>query len=576
MAVNRGATNATPIASTTTSTPAATSPRRLGRGRRNRRRRPRAGATNTRPATPSANQAEREPDRAASGTINTTVVPSSSSRSQRGRVRRQRGSMPRRMNGGTATEPNAVDSPTTRTGGRPPTPSENQPIRRETSCHRIEAASSRVGTIATSAARTGRRVIARIASGSSPANARVAAKARAASPWFWPRTLASPSATRKTRIGISRRDRGNGAPRRSATTPPARAAPPRRCSINWRRPSQSALSQPRLPKTARPPRRTHSSTGVSRACPIQIVPGKRRRSSSRLVAGGSASGRDTVDQHHGPFELGQRLNGETSDSEQVGQQAAHPALSRCCGRPFELELDAPEPADGRSVLDHADSIQAQCPDANQPVAYRALGSALPQNESFLQLPPTGELEEAVASGGGRPVPGIQAGARRSLDLRSPVQRPAQCLPRCAARPGRRGGWRSLERDQVPPRSFPMPACPAGRGQAAIAGVQIAIELEHRLWRTEQHRAELPHAGKPLQRTRARRGELELGFDETWIEPSCKRALSHRDAPPPPVRSTRRRCSLPGQRTRAGWPGPGPRPRRPTTGSRAGSRRSRRQ
>src|SRR5439155_17421859 len=151
----------------------------------------------------------------------------------------------------------------------------------------------------------------------------------------------------------------------------------------------------------------------------------------------SASGRDTVDERHGPLELGHRLNGETSDSEQVGQQAADRALSRCCGRPFDLELDAPEPANGRSVLDNADSIQAQDPDANEPVAYRALGPALPQHESFLQLPPAGELQEAIARGGGRPAPGIQAGARGSLDLRSPMQRAAQCLLLCPIRPGSR-------------------------------------------------------------------------------------------------------------------------------------------
>src|SRR5438876_996445 len=68
MAVNRGATNATPIASTTTNTPAATSPPRLGRRGRNRRRRPRAGATNTSPATPTAKQAgERQGCRQGAG-----------------------------------------------------------------------------------------------------------------------------------------------------------------------------------------------------------------------------------------------------------------------------------------------------------------------------------------------------------------------------------------------------------------------------------------------------------------------------------------------------------------------------
>ena len=86
------------------------------------------------------------------------------------------------MKGGTATEPNAVDSPATRTGGKPPTPSENQAIRRATSCHRIDAASTRVGTMTTTAARIGRRITATIARGNRQANAIVAARARAASP----------------------------------------------------------------------------------------------------------------------------------------------------------------------------------------------------------------------------------------------------------------------------------------------------------------------------------------------------------------------------------------------------------
>ena len=100
------------------------------------------------------------------------------------------------MKGGTATEPNAVDSPLTRTGGRPPIPSENHPMRRDSSCHRIDAASARVGMVTTRAEMTGRRLIATTASGSNPANPMLAAMARAASPWFEPRMLAIPRATR--------------------------------------------------------------------------------------------------------------------------------------------------------------------------------------------------------------------------------------------------------------------------------------------------------------------------------------------------------------------------------------------
>src|SRR6266550_4313848 len=208
--------------------------------------------------------------------------------------------------------------------------------------------------------------------------------------------VANPSVTRKTRIGISSRERGKRAPRSSATTPTSSAPPPMTCRISWSRPSHRGPSQPTSPNTTRPATTASSSTGVSRTRPIQIALGNRCRSSRGSRAARLPSGPGTVEERHRTLQLRQWLDAEPSNRQQVCEQACCMVLAMGRLPTLQLELAAPQPAGRLSSKEDEDGIEAEGSNGTVRIADRALGPALPKGELLAKRFSAGQVEEPAA------------------------------------------------------------------------------------------------------------------------------------------------------------------------------------
>ena len=121
--------------------------------------------------------------------------------------------------------------------------------------------------------------------------------------------------------------------------------------------------------------------------------GKRRRASSSLAALAGSSVRGMVEEGHGSFQLGERLDAQPLDGEQLGQQPIKQGSLRSLlppgGRSVQLELDAPQAAERRAAVQHEDAIEGEGRDLRPPLGDRALGPALPKGEDLVEVTPAG-------------------------------------------------------------------------------------------------------------------------------------------------------------------------------------------